>query len=280
MEPLDPTYTAPLFRPLHAEVLSVLRSMREDDWQRPTLAPHWRVRDVAAHLFDTAIRRISTQRDGHRLVTSSHGSKSVLQLINELNASGVEFARRLSPALLIDLLALSGDALSTLVEGLNPEDAAPFSVLWAGEQRSANWMDIGREYTERWHHQMQIRDAVGAPLLLEPRWTTPMLEISMRVLPHAYAGVDASSGTCMNVEITSHLPGASDLRYTLARAEDGWTLYRGGVSNAAATVQMDVDTAWRLFFNALARDDAAARVTRRGENRLTEPILAARAIMV
>jgi uncharacterized protein (TIGR03083 family) len=280
MEPLDPTYTTPLFRPLHAELLSVLRSIRAEDWERPTLAPRWRVRDVAAHLFDTAVRRIAAQRDRHRSTTDRHDSRSVLQLINELNASGVEFAQRLSPALLIDLLALSGDALSTLVEGLDPERTAPISVLWAGEQRSANWMDIGREYTERWHHQMQIRDAVGAPLLLEPRWTTPMLEISVRALPYAYAEVEATAGTCVTVEITSDLPGASEIHYTIARARDRWTLHRGSAPGAAATVRLDVDTAWRLFFNALSRNDAAARVTRRGEDHLTGPILAARAVMV
>jgi uncharacterized protein (TIGR03083 family) len=280
MEPLDPIDTAPLFRPLHAQLLSVLRSIRAEDWEHPTLAPRWRVRDVAAHLFDTAVRRIATQRDGHRLATDRHDSRSVLQLINELNASGVEFAQRLSPALLIDLLELSGDALSTLVEGLDPEETAPISVLWAGEQRSANWMDIGREYTERWHHQMQIRDAVGAPLLLEPRWTIPMLEISVRALPHAYAEVEATAGTCVTVEITSDLPGASEIHYTIARARDRWTLHRGSAPRAAATVRMGVDTAWRLFFNALSRNDAAARVTRRGEDHLTGAMLAARAVMV
>jgi hypothetical protein len=59
--------------------------------------------------------------------------------------------------------------LAAAVAALPPHAEAPFGVAWAGETRSANWLDTGREYTERWHHQMQIRDAVGAPPLLERR---------------------------------------------------------------------------------------------------------------
>ena len=40
--------TAPLFGPLHAELLALLRGLSADDWQRPTVAGRWLVRDVAA----------------------------------------------------------------------------------------------------------------------------------------------------------------------------------------------------------------------------------------
>src|SRR5689334_7783825 len=56
-----------LFAPLHAELMSLLRGLTPDDWERPTLARAWRVRDVAAHLLDTQLRRLSGHRDGHLL---------------------------------------------------------------------------------------------------------------------------------------------------------------------------------------------------------------------
>ena len=49
MEALKPNYVAPLFRPLLAELVALLRSLAAADWERPTVAPDWRVRDVAAH---------------------------------------------------------------------------------------------------------------------------------------------------------------------------------------------------------------------------------------
>ena len=59
MEPLSPVYTADLFAPLGAELVSLLRGLGESDWTRPTLAGAWRVRDVAAHLLDGDLRKLS-----------------------------------------------------------------------------------------------------------------------------------------------------------------------------------------------------------------------------
>ena len=72
--------------------------------------------------------------------------------------------------MLTDLLERAGEQVAELVASLDPHAPALYPVSWAGEQASENWMDTGREYTEHWHHQMQIRDAVGRPRLLEPLW--------------------------------------------------------------------------------------------------------------
>jgi hypothetical protein len=50
-------------------------------------------------------------------------------------------------------------------------------VAWAGEAESTNLFDTAREYTERWHHDMQIRSPLGAQghaeALLEERLAVP-----------------------------------------------------------------------------------------------------------
>src|SRR5213082_3892646 len=51
--------TRHLFAPLHAELMSLLRGLSAEDWEKPTVAKAWRVRDVAAHLLDTQLRRLS-----------------------------------------------------------------------------------------------------------------------------------------------------------------------------------------------------------------------------
>ena len=89
--------------------------------------------------------------------------KDLVAFINQLNASWVAAAKRLSPRVLVDLLEWSGPRVAELFASLPPDGPAHFPVAWAGEERSANWMDTGREYTEKWHHQAQIREAVGAP---------------------------------------------------------------------------------------------------------------------
>jgi len=107
MKPLAPTLTAHLFEPLNAELLVLLRGLEPEDWQRPTSAGEWRVRNVVAHLLDGSLRRLSISRDGHGLPPDRRiaGYDDLLRFLNDLNAEWVRALRRVSPALLVDLLA-------------------------------------------------------------------------------------------------------------------------------------------------------------------------------
>jgi hypothetical protein len=70
MEPVKPILVADLFPGLHAELIALLRGLAQEDWSRPTVAGAWTVKDVAAHLLDVQLRRLSAQRDGARLPPS------------------------------------------------------------------------------------------------------------------------------------------------------------------------------------------------------------------
>jgi uncharacterized protein (TIGR03083 family) len=275
LEPLTPVDTADLFAPLCAELVSLLRGLAESDWTRPTLAPAWRVRDVASHLLDGDLRKLSIGRDRHSALGPASGSfGDVVAFINEANATGVSYAARLSPRVLTDLLELTGGWVAGYLASLPPDGEAIFPVDWAGDERSTNWMDVGREYTERWHHQAQIRDAVGAPLLLQPRWLEPLLDLSVRALPRAYRRVAAPVGTAVIFEVE----GAQ--AWSITRSEQGWAVMRGQADHAAASVSTDADTAWRLLYNALSPEAARARTRTTGDAALAGPLLAARSVMV
>jgi uncharacterized protein (TIGR03083 family) len=278
MQPLTPIDTAALFPPLSRELIALLRSLDTTDWQRPTVAGSWRVRDVAAHLLDVDLRRIATSRDDH-VVTPERPVRSyddVLRLINEQNATGVQYGARLSPRLLTDLLELTGQWVAELTARLAPHDEARFPVAWAGEDRSENWMDVGREYTERWHHQMQIRDAVGAPELLERRWLDPLLDISVRALPRSYAMTQAPVGTSIVLEVTGDAGGS----WSLVREATDWKVFRGAASMPRLVARVAPRNAWRLLYNALSRDQARAALELEGDVVLAEPLIAARSVMV
>lgn len=269
---LSPRNVASLFAPLHAELMSLLRGLSADDWQRPTVAPRWRVRDVAAHLLDGQLRKLAAHRDGHLL--PADGFESILALINSLNAGGVAYAERLSTRLLVDLLAVVGEWSAAFVESLDPDAAALFSVAWAGEERSANWMDTGREYTEWWHHQMQIGDAVGkGALLLERRWLEPLLDFSLRALPFQYGAVEATDGTSIAFTIGEDV-------WSLVRRERAWDLLLGPVKDPAAEIDISPDNAWRVLYNALPGEQARTAITARGDERLIAPFLRVRSVMV
>jgi uncharacterized protein (TIGR03083 family) len=278
MEPPRPVYTVQLFAPLLEALLSLLRGLPDGAWQRPTLAGQWTVYDIAAHLLDGDLRKIAVYRDGRQLTPDRplNGPRDLVDWLNALNASGVEMLRRLSPRLLTDLLEITGGWIVELVQALPPHGNAIFPVAWAGEARSENWMDIGREYTERWHHQMQIRDAVGASLLLEPAWMDPLLDLSLRALPPVYAGCDAPEHTTVVVEVTGQMRGA----WSLVREQAAWTVRRGASSSPAARIAIDADAIWRLFYNACTSGEARLRARVEGEERLIAPFFGVRSVMV
>jgi uncharacterized protein (TIGR03083 family) len=278
LQPLAPVPTAHLFPDLHAELMALLRALAPGDWERPTGAGAWTVRDVVAHLLDGDCRKLTFHRDG--LLPGSAGDgppayADLLAYLNRLNADWVEAAKRIGPRLLVDFHALTGPQVARFVQGLDPHGRALFAVAWAGESESANWLDTGREYTERWHHQQQIREAVGWPLLVEPRWLRPVLEVSVLALPRAYQDVAAPAGTSVGVAIDGPSGGA----WTLRREAASWRLWAGEAPDASARVSLDEDAAWRLFFKRLPAADAQRRVRIEGDARLGGVIQAARAVM-
>jgi len=275
MEPTMPIYTHELFAPLADELVRVLGGLDAADWLRPTVAGSWRVRDVAAHMLDVDLRKISGDRDGHSRTPDGPVAtyEDIVALINRQNAEAVRFGERLSPRLLTDLLSITGSWVAELMAKLPPHEPARIGVSWAGEETSENWMDIGREYTERWHHQMQIRDAVGAPGLLDERWLWPILDLSARVFPRALRDVEALTGTAAVFE-------AGPWTWSVVREDGSWRLLRGEADVPSARVRTDGDTAWRLLYNALSPDEIAARVTVEGDTRLAAPMVGARSVMV
>lgn len=282
LAPLRPLDTAPLFSDLHAELIALLRALEPADWERPTVAGAWRVRDVAAHLLDGELRVLAAHRDGHALPVEGTVTTydDVVALIQRLNAGGVAFGTRLSPRLLTDLLEVTGRWMSTFVVSLDPDAPALFAVAWAGEAQSDNRFDTAREYTERWHHQMQIRAAVGErgrpSVLLAPKYLVPLLETSVRVLPHAYRDVSAEEGTTLTLRMASEPPQA----WTLRRERVGWRLYRGEAARPTARVIAEPDSLWRLFFNALSRSETSRLFAVDGPEDLVAPLFHARSVMV
>jgi mycothiol maleylpyruvate isomerase-like protein len=277
MEVLTPIKTVELFPAIHTELIGLLRALDEEDWARPTLARSWRVRDVVAHLLDGDLRKLAGGRDRHQITLGIAASfTDIVDRINELNAGGVSYAARLSPRIMTDLLEITGRWISEYVASLSPHASARIAVAWAGEDRSENWMDIGREYTERWHHQMQIREAVRADGLLQRRWFYPVLDLSVRAFPRVYESVSADVGTVVVFEVDAE----GDNVWSVIREASGWSVVRGCPSSVAACMRADADTAWKLFYNALSVEEARGRVTIIGDSRLTEPMLRARSVMV
>ena len=160
----DPILCAHLLRRVDEKLIDLLLSLAPSDWDVQTVAPQWKVRDVAAHLLDTVLRKLSMVRDSWYVeAVNIRSAQDVVAVVNRLNAEGVTVYRRLSPSVLIDMMKMGCEQSARFHESLDPFAPAAFAVSWAGEVASLNWFDTARELTERWHHQQQIRLATNRP---------------------------------------------------------------------------------------------------------------------
>jgi uncharacterized protein (TIGR03083 family) len=273
------TDTRFLFRPVSTEFVAVLEQLQPDDWLRPTMAGTWRVRDVVAHVVDGMLRRVSFHRDGLTPPPPTgplSSDREFVEFINDLNAQWVAVANRFSPRVLTTLLSTAGAELADFMERLPLDAPALFPVSWAGETSSEGWFDVGREFTELWHHQAQVRAAVGVDPLRDPRYLRAVLELAVRGLPHAYRHVMAAEGSTVALVVV----GGSGGIWTLERESNRWTIREGAADTPDAHVSLSEDAAWRLLFNALSETEATRELRISGDRDLAMPLLASRSVIV
>ena len=274
MDPARPILVVDLFRPALAELLALISGLSEEDWHKPTSCPTWSVKDVALHLLGDDIAVLSGQRDNFRSGVSARNWPELVARLNEVNDLWVRASQRLSPRLLADLLAFTGPQVSAHFESLDPY-ATGNVVSWAGPDPAPVWLDLAREYTERWHHQQHIRDAVGKPGLKQPRFFAPVLETFVRALPVTYRDTIADEGAVVVVTIT----GRSGGRWALRRERQAWKLYVTASTCSTAEFVIDEVTAWRLFTNGIHREQALSRAALIGDKALASKALDAVAII-
>jgi len=272
----NPIITVELFPLLEGKLIELLRCLRHDEWSRPTLAKQWKVKDVVAHLLDGNLKRLSMQRDGFFGLTAPHidSYDSLIAFINRNNAEWVQAAQRISPRVLIDWLEITSSQVSDFFRTLDPFAPALWSVAWAGEVQSANWFDLAREYTERWHHQQQIRVAVDRPGITCRQLYFPVLETFMRGLPHAFRFITAPHATAVEVQILGEAGGS----WWLERAESSWRLCEEP-NRVQAAIRIDQELAWQIFTKAADAKTAAEQVSISGDRSLALQVLSLVAVL-
>ena len=269
MKKPEPILVAKLFPEMRRQLVELLSGLSTEEWERATTCKGWSVKDVALHLLAIEIQFLSMRRDNHFPPGSDISSfEDLVALINRQNSSWVEAARRISPRLLCDLLDFLGPQVEEAIAARDPH-AGGVTVDWAGSKPAPLWMDTAREFTERWHHQQQIRDAVGKPGLKEPRFLAPLLDTFVRGLPNTFRDVRAAEGTTIKLTLTGDAGGV----WFLVRGKAGWELFLDSEADISASVTMDQDTAWRLFTKGIIPEEAKGRAEITGDPNLTDQVL-------
>lgn len=308
--PADPPYDAVALLTLELRrLLDVLGSLDEVDWERPTRCPGWTVLDIASHLLGDDLGYIAGHRDGHRGAPSPtfDDEAGFVTWLDALQADWVQANRRLSPPLVVSLLAWIGPQLVDTVAAEDPTERAA-TVSWASTDVVPRWLDHARELTERWIHRQQILDALDQPADLRPDLAVPVLDAVRWAFPFRLAAHARPPGSTVVVALDGAAEG--EVIWTLTADADGWSFADpasaggGGGPDAAwtapgdagdaatraarattgtsmdamATMAMTEDQAWRLLSNNL---DVAVhgRPVTEGDPELVATLLATRAII-
>lgn len=252
-----------------AGLISFLTYLGPDQWAAQTVAPDWTVKDISLHLLDVDLSWIARGRDHDRsgMIDTPTDHEAFVQGLAERNQRWVTGTRNLSPRLIVDLLRWSGEELAGYLDSIDLSDAS--SVYWAGDVPL--WFDLAREFTERWVHERQIREAVlGETDHAGDEHIGLVIRTFVWGFPHQYRAV-AEPGTVVALEVG----GVGTWRLT--RSEDSWILDEGGTTEAAASLRISGDAAWRLLTGA---NYDPSQVQLSGSRELAEAVIRVRSVIV
>ena len=137
-----------------------------------------------------------------------------------------------------------------------------FPVSWAGEDEdSPNWFDTAREFTERWHHQQQIRVAVNKPGIMTRELYFPVLDCFLRALPYSYRNVSAQSGSLAQFDVSGDCGGS----WYLFRDGEAWKLIASPAGEKISETTIPQEIAWRIFTKGISFEEAGAQVQVTGD---------------
>ncbi len=270
-------HTRHLLPVLDTKLIELLRSLTTEEWNKPTIAKLWTVKDIAAHLLDGNLRTLSFNRDQYQYAPDRaiNQYSDLVEYLNELNAVWVNASKRLSPQLLTDLLELTGKQYSQYFQSVDLFTDALFPVAWAGEQVSKNWFHIAREYTEKFIHQQQIRDAVNKPGIITKELFYPFIETFMQALPYTYRNTNAATGTVVKVSVSTDAGG----NWFVVKENENWTLLKENDKPVTSSVTLDPSTAWKLFSKGITPVEAKGRGMFDGDLKLGEVALTMLSVM-
>jgi len=258
----------PLLHPLEEKLITYLATLPDEAWHTQTIAKKWLIKDVSAHLLDGAIRGLSMGRDGYfppgpPPEFSSYAS--LVTYLNDLNETWTNALRRVSPQILVPWLQSTGKQYMDFLVQLPPQDKALFGVAWAGETQSKNEFHVAREYTERFLHQLQIRDALGDQELLETHFYSAFLSICFMAFPYSFREIDAETGTQVSILVPSSFGG----QWTIEKKEEGWTWASKKTNSQSTTsVRIPPEFAWKLLSKSWRYTDLPAPLVIEGQEAL------------
>jgi uncharacterized protein (TIGR03083 family) len=186
------------FRSEREDLLALIDELPPAQWTAPTPAQGWTVKDVALHLLDGDLGRLSRDRDGDvtGLLPVSDDLGRFAAALAAKNQRWLEATRKLSPRVIRDMFVSSTLQVQEWTTGADLRAAT--RVSWASNEPVPTWLDLARELTETWVHHQQIRAAVARDT--STRRLPEVLRTFVWAFPHQYR-VPATRGTTVEIDL-------------------------------------------------------------------------------
>ena len=120
---MPPILVAHIFPEIGQRLVALLGALTPEEWHLPAVSSRRTVKDIASHLPDGSLRRLSMQRDGYRPAdgrSQPRADEPLTDFLNRLNDEWEVGTRRLSPNVLVGLIEWADAQLVELFRSLDP----------------------------------------------------------------------------------------------------------------------------------------------------------------
>ena len=273
---MPPVLVNDLFADERKALLDLFASLTDTEWAAPTVCTGWTVRDIGLHLLgdDAGIIKLSETKTPSAVSGKQNTWEEKVNAVNEGNGRWVEATERITKSLLIEFLKITGEVTLKYFQSRDLY-ALGRSVSWAGPEPAPVWLDIAREYTERWIHQQQIRDAINKPGLKDKKFMGPVITAFMRSFLRVIPKANVENGTIIKVNIT----GDAGLECFPVKENGMWKLYEQYEGKPASIVKLDQESSWRYLTKNIGRSDIVNKFEVEGNKELGLTLLDAVSII-
>lgn len=233
----------PLLTRERHDLLSLIATLSPQEWTSPSAALGWTVKDLALHVLDDDLGWLSRGRDDDQsglLDMSDHAS--FVDALAAKNQRWVDGANGLSLPVVIGLLRWAGDEVDAYYAGIDLYDEG--SVSWASDGPVPQWFDLAQDLTERWVHQMQMREAVARVEDYAATYLPVVLRTFVWALPHQFTAA-APIGTEVGVDLS--VGGTWSLT---SQGSGTWTLAARRADRPVVGARFSDDAGWRWLTGA------------------------------
>lgn len=245
----------PSYPRLLQKIVNTLHDLPEEKWENRTVLPNWHIKDITAHIASGALRKLTSIYSGIETNNSRQIEfRMLVQQINERNENWVSLLRSLHSKLLVSIIDNYYCLLIQEFIKMDPKANAKHAVAWAGDTKSENWFDIAREYTELWHHSMQIADSLDEISFLDDIYFTPFIETCFLALPFHYRNVKEE-----NFKLLIEIDGMDPGKYSFIKQNSKYTIEKmvdpEDTLPHDSNVQVTKNIIWKILTGAATTEE-------------------------